>query len=413
MIDRLPLLTGAMLFLFLLTTAVLVTILSSFTFQRRNRVRTRLILLTMFVVNYLSLMHLFLQRPWEERARWPFSLDVPWELRGSAAIATVCYLVWIIRSEFIFRKNQLSPASIKESMDSLPDGVLFATQEGRVLLANEAMLRIGQQLLGRRIVNASEFWKSVAGEAGTEETIVTLPDETIRRFRRVELMTEERPLVRITATDLTDLYHLTEELRQRNRELTKMNERLRQYRVHVDVYTREKEHLQIKTRIHREIGQLLLVTRHAIMAENEDTLRSVLRGWKLLETSMRDEPETEWSSQAKQQLLKAAEAAGAELTISGEFPKEKEIISLLMGACAEATINAVRHAEAKHVAMKISAERSEYYVCFTNDGRRPEGNIEPAGGLDSLKGSVEAMGGAMELRSEPEFQLILKIPRIE
>ncbi|MDO4615430.1 MAG: hypothetical protein Q4B15_07360, partial [Lachnospiraceae bacterium] len=217
MSDRLPFMTGSMLFLFLLTTAVLVTILASFTFQKRNRVRTRLILLTMFVVNFLSLMHLFLQRPWEERARWPFSLDVGWELRGTAAIVTVCYLGWIICSEFIFRKNQLSPASIKESMDSLPDGVLFATQEGRVLLANEAMLRIGQQLLGRRIVNASEFWKGVAGEAGTEETIVTLPDETIRRFRRVELMTEERPLVRITATDLTDLYHLTEELRQRNR----------------------------------------------------------------------------------------------------------------------------------------------------------------------------------------------------
>ncbi len=413
MSERLTFMVGAMLFLFILTTAVLVVMIASFFFQTRNRLRTRLVLLALFLLNLRSLLAFFARRPWEAKGQW--SVRVAADLKGWPVIAvlTIAYLVVLIRGEFIFRKNEITPSSIKESLDHLPDGALFAAQNGRVLLVNEAMLRIGRLLQEHRLVNADAFWNDITGGQETDEKVVTLPDGTAHRFRRVTLATEEQPLVRITATDLTSLYRLTEELQQRNRELTAMNERLRQYRVHVDTYTREKEHLQIKSRIHRETGQLLLATRHAVLSENEDTMQSVLRGWKLLERSMREEPEAEWSSQAKQQLQRAADAAGAKLMIDGIFPEEKEIISLLMGACAEATINAVRHADARVITMKIRQDGAEYCVEFTNDGRNPEHATEPAGGLASLKNAVEGMGGVMEIISEPEFLLRLKIPEIK
>lgn len=56
------------------------------------------------------------------------------------------------------KKNTLTPNSIKESLDALPDGVCFATADGIPLLINVTMNRLCGVLFDCELLNAQHFW---------------------------------------------------------------------------------------------------------------------------------------------------------------------------------------------------------------------------------------------------------------
>lgn len=76
----------------------------------------------------------------------------------------------------------------------------------------------------------------------------------------------------------------------------------------------------------------------------------------------------------------------------------------------EACINAARHADA--TAMYVVSEQTEAAVTLhiTNDGRQPEGDITPRGGLVYLEKQITRAGGRMEIQSQPEFLLTVTLP---
>jgi len=76
----------------------------------------------------------------------------------------------------------------------------------------------------------------------------------------------------------------------------------------------------------------------------------------------------------------------------------------------EACINAARHADA--TAMCVVSEQTGAAVTLhiTNDGRQPEGDITPRGGLVYLEKQITRAGGRMEIQSQPEFLLTVTLP---
>ena len=100
-----------------------------------------------------------------------------------------------------------------------------------------------------------------------ENPTFRLPDQTVWTFAREVL----GGITQLTAAQTTRLNKLTEELKEKNAELSVMNERLRKYGENVDELTREKERLETKARIHRELGQALLLTRRYLQGESENT----------------------------------------------------------------------------------------------------------------------------------------------
>lgn len=58
------------------------------------------------------------------------------------------------------------------------------------------------------------------------------------------------------------------------------------------------------------------------------------------------------------------------------------------------------------------SEQTEVAVTLhiTNDGRQPEGDITPRGGLVYLEKQITRAGGRMEIQSQPEFLLTVTFP---
>ena len=65
--------------------------------------------------------------------------------------------------------------------------------------------------------------------------------------------------------------------------------------------------------------------------------------------------------------------------------------------------------------MHIMAEKKEdsFSVRITNDGRPPETEVVPKGGLHNLYRNIIDCGGTMEIQSKPVFELTVVLPVIQ
>ena len=94
-----------------------------------------------------------------------------------SAVAEVLFLVYINN----VRKNMLTPAAIKESLDALPDGVCFYLSDGQPLLVNAQMNKISVELFGTEIMNAETFCLNLKSDklCGKAEVICAEPTVVI------------------------------------------------------------------------------------------------------------------------------------------------------------------------------------------------------------------------------------------
>ena len=328
-------------------------------------------------------------------------------------LAIIATLLAIVLKEIKIEKNSITRSSVKESLDYLNTGLCFAHKNGMVMLINHRMNNLSHIIFGRDLQNTNAFWENLNdGEIQSgvarlfmgENPTFRLPDQTVWTFAREVL----GGITQLTAAETTQLSKLTEELKEKNAELSVMNERMRKYGENIDELTREKERLETKARIHRELGQALLLTRRYLQGESENT-QELLNVLERNISMLRLESESPKNDEPLAVLLKATHFAGIEVLITGQMPEQKDANRLFFEAATEALTNAVRHADAKSLRIVFSEDDTAYFVCFTNDGSKPQNKIVEGGGLGSLRLKTEQIGGTMEVLYQPEFVLKLTV----
>ena len=303
-------------------------------------------------------------------------------------------------------KRHLSPISVKESCDHLPCALCFAWENGQPCLKNLKMDELSHLLTGEALLNANTFWKTIESQP-----IVTLENGHTWSFARVRMTMAGRTVYQITGTNITEEARLQHELEKDNLRLEAMNRRLRQYGQDVQEATREKEILRAKTRVHDEIGRVLMQTRQFLSGTQGDA-ESVCAAWRqntrLLLAKYADEQHTD----AFEQLTRAAQAIGVTIARSGAFPQEgTESAQLAEAAAHECLTNLVRHAGGTRLEILSERTAEGWSIRYRNDGDAPSGPIVEGSGLTALRARTEAAGGAMAIAHAPRFELTLTLPQ--
>lgn len=350
-------------------------------------------------------------------------MDIPAVFMLIYIFFTVVYSYWIMQFQMKYRKTAVTRVSVREGADLMPMGLCFFRKSGQPVLVNIQMDKLCNILCGETLQNGEVFWHTVsAADLGAgarrssvlETPAIIFPDDSVWIFDRQIIKLGEEEIIQVTATDATELYVLTKRLREENLLLLSMKERLEDYRSKVDELTRTRQRLAMKIHIHDSIGQNLMLTRYYltqnVQEAAESSLESVLHKWQNTISMIRCEEQSDESSGAFNYLINAADSAGVEVILDGELPEDERIVELITAAGAEALTNAVRHAGAGRLTVKVSAADLVYSVIFLNDGRPPEKPVYEGGGLAGLRRRVEDEGGTMTVSADPEFSLAVTIP---
>lgn len=342
-----------------------------------------------------------------------------------------CYTVNIVMcfigiSEFTFfivlwrkKENMLTQGGIKESLDTLPDGVCFFSVDGRPLLVNEQMNRICGELFDTEILNGELFWKQLKGSEEKElqresrkASVVTVStrDGSIWKIQRNVLHIGKNEICELVAHDVTEQYGLSQELEERNKKLVQINERLCKYSYEVERITAENEILNAKIQVHDNVGRSLLAFRSYLMQPEEERDREgLLLLWRYTIAVLRKETIHAEDSSDWELLLKAAQAVDVTIMRKGELPKNKKERKIAISALHECLTNTVKHANGSELYCFIHSRNTGMMLELRNNGLPPVETIQETGGLKNLRRIVENAGGSMTIESTPHFVLRVEL----
>lgn len=330
-------------------------------------------------------------------------------------------------------KKKTSAKMIKKAIDSYPGGICFSALDGRVILVNEKMNQLVLELTGHTILNAKTAWEELENFANNRKAEKLdqswLPkdtnngDEGIQQqlfFRfsdgliwRFEMKFLDSNTVQVEAAEITSLYRLSEELYENTIRLQEMQKRQKALLDSIVEVNLNKEILAAKMHIHDELGHCLLATTKAItedsLAENADVLRE---NWN---SAIHDfsNISTVWTvpdSSLQSELMQVAELIGCKVTFLGEQPTQRKALQLLYAAVREALTNAVRHADATELTVKIKQDKQRYHIEISDNGSVSVSSITEGNGLSALRQRLEQEGASLKVFCDNGVSLIVNIP---
>ena len=328
-------------------------------------------------------------------------------------------------------KKNTSAKMIKKAIDSYPGGICFSALDGRVILVNEKMNKLMLELTGHTILNAKAAWEKLTNFANngkaeklTQSWLPKDPDkESIHQqlfFRfsdnsvwRFELRFLDSNIVQVEAAEITELYRLSEELYENTIRLQEIQKRQKALLDSIVEINLNKEILAAKMHIHDELGHCLLATTKAItedrLAENADVLRE---NWN---SAIHDfsNISTVWTvpdSSLQSELMQVAELIGCKVTFLGEQPQSRKALQLLYAAVREALTNAVRHADATELTVKIKQDKQRYHIEISDNGGVSVSSITEGNGLSALRQRLEQEGATLKVLCDNSVSLLVDIP---
>lgn len=330
-------------------------------------------------------------------------------------------------------KKKTSAKMIKKAIDSYPGGICFSALDGRVILVNEKMNKLMLELTGHTILNAKAAWEKLTNFAnnGKAEKLTQswLPKDTNNEnesthqqlfFRfsdnsvwRFELRFLDSNTVQVEAAEITELYRLSEELYENTIRLQEIQKRQKALLDSIVEINLNKEILAAKMHIHDELGHCLLATTKAItedsLAENADTLR---KSWN---STIQDfsNISTVWTvpdSSLQSELMQVAELIGCKVIFSGKQPTQRKALQLLYAAIREALTNAVRHADATELMVKIEQDEKNYHIEISDNGGVTVSKMTEGNGLSALRQRLEQEGASLKVLCDNGVSLIVNIP---
>ena len=302
--------------------------------------------------------------------------------------------------------------SVKEAFDNLPSGICFFNKNGILTLCNHQMYRVFFALTGKDLQSLAELQELLSDGATCQsrENQVFLQDNgTAWRFALETITTsDKKTYTQVIASDVTELYSKTKELEQDNIALAEYAKRMRRLFANTIALIREEEILNMKMRVHDDIGRSVISARR-FLQQNRPMEELDLTPWKNAVSLLRHEIELSEEQDAVAGLMSAAYSIGIKIILEGNLPKDIAG-EVLIAAIRECMTNAVRHAGAKELYVHITGDENTAVAVITNNGAVPNGKITLGGGLTSLKLRIEKCGGTMRVKHSPQFELTVSVP---
>ncbi len=343
------------------------------------------------------------------------NIKVPYILISALAVLIFIAALTSINREYMKSHTKISKSSIKEAFDNLNSGVCFADASGKIILINQIMGKLISERTGSFPQTIAEIERALRENAQEDSELETesfyrFSDGKVWKFRQEVI---NKPSLenyyQITSDDVTELYGASEQLKKENEELKLTNERTEELYKRLSERIREQETLNLKMRIHDEIGTSLIAISDILNGNDKGNTLGELSELKNAVSyfSGTGLPENGTFDEAK---LKAAKL-NIKLTLTGFMPEDTKFESIVAAAAIECVTNCAQHAKGSRVYVRITENTDIYTVTITNDGEIPKGKITEGGGLSSLRGRIESAGGEMIILSSPRFALIINLKK--
>ena len=346
-------------------------------------------------------------------------LPLPLWLLWCIVAAADFLLIWEIVRLRRLKRQELSRDSVKQAIDLLPSGICYFTPSGSVKLCNMQMHILFRTLSQSDLQTLTELQDALAHcDAGSgvirlshERQTYLFPDGKAWRYRQNVVTDEDGAVYTETIfSDMTELYHKKLELKEQIKQLNAISRELKLLSDNVLILTREKEVLSAKTKLHDYMGAGLIAMRQILRHNQTEEAANAIELLRQAVSAIKNDNTYPQGRSELDGFMHDAEAIGIKVNLSGELPEQEELRCVMILAMRECLTNSVRHAGATALHVAVEKSGDSISMKITNDGKAPETEVVPKGGLHNLYRHIADCGGTMEIQWKPVFVLTVVLP---
>ena len=349
-------------------------------------------------------------------------LPLPMWLLWCITFAVDFLMIWDIAGLCRLRRQALGRDSIKQALDMLPSGICYFTPFGNVKLCNRQMDSLFRTISQSDLQTLAEL-RDALSECDACSGVILLskemqtylfPDGKAWRYKQTEVKASDgATYTEAIFSDITQMYCKNLELKARIKRLNEISRELKWLSDNVLILTREKEVLSAKTKLHDDMGAGLIAIRHILHNNRTEEAENAVDLFRRAVSAIKYDNSYPQEHSELDRFLHDAEAIGIKVDLSGDLPEQEELRHVIILAMRECLTNSVRHAEATTIHIAVEKKGESISVNITNDGRPPETEVVPKGGLHNLYRHIINCGGRMEIQSKPNFALTVVLPVIK
>lgn len=310
-----------------------------------------------------------------------------------------------------YRSRNITDDSIQQSVDALPEGIAVSGADGTVRLSNLKINELSRAMTGKILTDANEFWSYIE-KMGNEQGgkyLLRVSTDKVWLLEKESMTVNDEKYFQIIATDVTERYAIIEELEKKNEHLQDIRNRMKVVSdLSGDMFVAQEE-ADARAALHNQLGQVLLMGRHYINHQEVTNPQIVFAATIQMNQFLLGEAKEPYQGEEDTllQAVSMANSIGVRVDMRGTEPKHVDIKKILSQAIIECAANTIKHAEGNAVTIDITKKDTETEITITNNGKPPKREITESGGLLSLRRNIEAIGGVMNLESEPVFKLTI------
>ena len=342
--------------------------------------------------------------------------------------------LWIFNMIWHSRRReqlQVSVRSIREGIDNLPVALAFFRENGQVALANRRMYQISNELTGSTVISEQELYRILEGKLsqiqGIELTELDRPtlelaDGSIWGVTGEQIRLQDESYDQVNLLDITKFCQLYRQLEAEQQELLKRKDRIEELSERIEEMKHEEAVLNSKIRIHNDMGKAALSTR-LLLQKKSLTKEEILNGaevWEEVIGCLGENDRLQWLTgqnandrQMLDEIIESARKLGCRVVLKEDGEMSRKQAGILRMVLREAIINAIRHAGASEVYVDIINEKKQWILQITDNGKSTPSELKEGGGLTGIRQRVEASGGEVEIRLEPQFKLMVWLSNID
>ena len=346
-------------------------------------------------------------------------LPLPLWLLWCIVAAADFLLIWEIVRLRRLKRQELSRDSVKQAIDLLPSGICYFAPSGSVKLCNMQMHILFRTLSQSDLQTLTELQDALAHcDAGSgvirlshERQTYLFPDGKAWRYRQNVVTDEDGAVYTETIfSDMTELYHKKLELKEQIKQLNAISRELKLLSDNVLILTREKEVLSAKTKLHDYMGAGLIAMRQILRHNQTEEAANAIELLRQAVSAIKNDNTYPQGRSELDGFMHDAEAIGIKVNLTGELPEQEELRCVMILAMRECLTNSVRHAGATALHVAVEKNGDSFSMKITNDGKAPETEVVPKGGLHNLYRHIADCGGTMEIQWKPVFVLTVVLP---
>lgn len=349
-------------------------------------------------------------------------LPIPMWLLWCITFAADFLLIWDIAGLRRLGRQALSRDSVKQALDMLPSGICYFTPSGSVKLCNRQMDSLFRTISQSDLQTLAELQDALSdcdacsGVICLSKEMQTylFPDGKAWRYRQTEVKASDgTTYTEAVFSDITELYNKNLELKAQIKRLNAISRELKWLSDNVLIFTREKEVLSAKTKLHDDMGAGLIAIRHILNNNQTEEAANAVDLFRRAVSAIKYDNAYPQGRSELDRFLQDAEVIGIKVNLAGALPRQEELRRVMILAMRECLTNSVRHAGATTLHIAVEKTGDSISMKITNDGRPPETEVVPKGGLLNLYRHIMDCGGTMEIQSKPVFALTVVLPAIK